>query len=165
MRPSLFKCRLSRTVLQQTIGIYTNRHSFTPHCFGIRHRKQSISMNTLTASSPIPSISILSSTKSVPSSPNKPNHTLRPYSSSSASSLPNSPNINPTIPDEYDWTKSSASNYSLKYNPIDFARYEYSKSLMDYSYHGYYSTERQERVHNPIVDWYIAIAHHKVRFR
>ncbi len=72
------------------------------------------------------------------------------------------PHIDPAIADDYDWSTSSASNYSVKYEPVDFVRYEYSKSLLDYSYHGYYTKQRQERVHNPIIDWYTAIALHKV---
>jgi len=73
------------------------------------------------------------------------------------------PHIDPSIAADYDWTLSSAHNYSTKYNPIDFVRFEYSKSLLDYSYHGYYTEERQRKVHNPIIEWYSAIAHHKLK--
>ena len=72
------------------------------------------------------------------------------------------PKIDFKISAEYDWSQPSASNYSKKFEPIEFVEYEYGKSLIDYTYHGYYSTERQQRVHNPIIDYYKNIAIHKV---
>eukprot|EP00485_Elphidium_margaritaceum_P001344 CAMPEP_0202701618 /NCGR_PEP_ID=MMETSP1385-20130828/14695_1 /ASSEMBLY_ACC=CAM_ASM_000861 /TAXON_ID=933848 /ORGANISM="Elphidium margaritaceum" /LENGTH=340 /DNA_ID=CAMNT_0049359073 /DNA_START=56 /DNA_END=1078 /DNA_ORIENTATION=- len=73
------------------------------------------------------------------------------------------PNLDFNIPSTYDWHETSANNYSRKYEPVDFVDYEYSKSLLDYTYHGYYSTHRQIHVHNPIIAYYKSIAMHKLQ--
>merc|ERR1711971_314216 len=73
------------------------------------------------------------------------------------------PKIDFKIAKEYDWTQSSATNYSKKYESIPFVEYEYSKSLIDYTFHGYYSKERQENVHNIIIDYYKRIAIEKIK--
>ena len=92
--------------------------------------------------------------------PTSPNPTLLDIEDVTQNKL--TPKINYEIPSDYNWKETSAKNYSIKYDPIDFINYEYSKSLIDYTYHGYYTKERQEKVHNPIIDYYKAIAINKV---
>ena len=148
-----------------SLQYYSTRYLSFPKSHSMSTTKRSVS--TPNQSLPQQSISKLydhaqfSTQNTNPINPISPNPTLLDIDDAYQYKL--TPKIDYTIPNNYDWTKTSANNYSRKYQPIDFIDYEYSKSLLDYTYHGYYTAERQEKVHNPIISYYKTIAINKVR--
>ncbi|ETO17419.1 hypothetical protein RFI_19901, partial [Reticulomyxa filosa] len=61
-----------------------------------------------------------------------------------------------TIPPNYNWKESTSANYGTSNDTTDKGDPYYdSKKKLDYTYHAYYTQERQNRVHNVIINHYM----------